>query len=731
MLTTKHHLKILSLMILISISSGFGQAKVTGIATYNKVNPLGEVSIIIVGSYDGATSEKNGQFSIVTEEYGEKTIIAKLLGYVDVVQKVTLKESETTTLDITFTTKNQRLEEIIVKPRVFENSDKNKVTVLNTLDILTTASDGNITTALKTLPSTQQVGESAELFVRGGTGQETKTFIDGMMVSNFNYSSPSNQASRSRFPPNLFKGTFFSSGAYSALYGQALSSTLILESQDILARSEADITVSPIMLGAGFAKVLKDKNTMIGATINYTNLSPYFGFAKTAYEFNQKPEYLDITTNFKHKFANNGMLKFYGSGGTNVVGFRQNSLNYANAHETLGLQNSNYYTNLTYKQILKNAWKFYVGTSYSYNADINTMKIDDTDTRAIFMEGNQQNVSSLFQLRTVLTANIFTRSKIHWGTEYQFTDEKLLESDKKVNGYTDNYGALFTEMDTYLSDNISARIGVRSEYSSVLQKVNVAPRLSIGYTFENNSLFSASYGRFFQKPEKTYLYYNRSWDFTEADHYILSYQKVDAYRTLRLETFYKKYNSLVSINPTVSNNGDGYAQGIELFWRDKKSLDGFDYWISYSLLDTKRNHLNFPSSVQPSFAATHTFTVVLKKYFEKISTNISTSYTYASGRPYYNPNRPASEFMTDRTPDYHNMSLSFAYLPKIKNVFSVLVLTFSNVLGNNQTFGYTYSTTDFARREAIKPVVNPFIFLGYFINFGVDRRNDIINSRIN
>lgn len=731
MLTTKHHLKICSLMILISISSGFGQAKLTGIATYNKVNPLGDVSIVIEGSYDGVTTEKNGQFIITTEEYGEKTIVARLFGYVDVVQKVIIKESETTTLEIIFTTKSQRLDEIVVKSRVFENSDKNKVTVLNTLDILTTASDGNITTALKTLPSTQQVGESAELFVRGGTGQETKTFIDGMMVSNFNYSSPSNQASRSRFPPGQFKGTFFSSGAYSALYGQALSSTLILESQDILLRSEADITISPIMLGAGVQKVLKDKKTMIGGTINYTNLAPYFGLTTTSFDFHKKPEYLDGTVSFKHKFTNNGIIKFYGSGGTSAVGFKQNSLNYSNAYETLGLENNNYYTNLTYKQVLKNAWKLYVGTSYSYNADINTMKIDDTDTKGVFMEGNQRNLSSLFQLRTVLTSNIFNRSKIHWGTEYQFTDEKQIENDRKSNGYSDNYGALFTELDTYLSENVSARIGVRSEYSSILQKVNIAPRVSVGYTFEDNSLLSASAGRFFQKPEKAYLFYNRSWDFTEANHYILSYQKVDAYRTIRFETFYKKYNNLVSVNPTISNNGDGYAQGIELFWRDKKSLKGFDYWVSYSLLDTKRNHLNFPSSVQPSFAATHTFTLVLKKYFEKISTNISTSYTYASGRPYYNPNRLVSEFMTDRTPDYHNMSLSFAYLPKVKNVFSVLVLTFSNVLGNNQTFGYTYSTTDFSRRDAVKPVVNPFIFLGYFINFGVDRRNDIINSRIN
>lgn len=726
----KRSLSLIGYLIVLWIGSrsSFGQAKISGTVTYNKINPLGNVSIAIENSYDGATTDEKGKFSFATEDYGEKKIIAKLIGFEDVVQTIVLKDSGVVNIEIIFTTKSQRLEEVIVKSRVFEGSDKNKVTVLNTLDILTTASDGNITTALKTLPGTQQVGESADLFVRGGTGQETKTYIDGMMVSNFNYSSPSTQASRSRFPPGLFKGTFFSSGGYSALYGQALSSTLILESQDILPRSEADITISPIMVGGGVQKVLKDKNTMVGATINYTNLTPYFSIASPTIDFSKKPEYLDITTSFRHRFKNNGMLKFYGSAGTNAVSFKKNSLDYPAAHEALGLENKNFYSNLTYKVVLKNNWKFYVGSSLSYNKDINTMKIDDTDVKGVLFDGKQENISSLFQLRTVLTANIFNRSKLHWGTEYQRTEEK--QTDASVNGYTDHYGALFTEMDTYLSDNVSARIGVRSEYSSVLQKINFAPRVSVGYTFEDNSLLSASYGKFYQKPERNYLYNARTWDFTEADHYILSFQKVDSYQTIRAEAFYKKYDNLVTISPTLANGGSGYAQGIELFWRDKKNLKGFDYWVSYSLLDTKRKHLSYPNEVQPSFAATHTFSVVLKKYFEKISTNISTSYSYASGRPYYNPNRPDSEFMTDRTNDYHNLSLSVAYLPKIKNVFSVLVLTFSNVLGNNQTYGYTYSSTDFSKREAIGPVVNPFVFLGYFINFGVDRREDIINSRI-
>jgi hypothetical protein len=90
----------------------------------------------------------------------------------------------------------------------------------------------DIAGALNTLPGTQKVGESGRLFVRGGDGNETRTFIDGLVVLDAYKPSAPNTPSRGRFLPFMFKGTSFSTGGYSAEYGQALSSALVLDSKD-------------------------------------------------------------------------------------------------------------------------------------------------------------------------------------------------------------------------------------------------------------------------------------------------------------------------------------------------------------------------------------------------------------------------------------------------------------------------------------------------------------------
>ncbi|TMN59328.1 hypothetical protein, partial [Pseudoalteromonas piscicida] len=84
------------------------------------------------------------------------------------------------------------------------------------------------------------------LFIRGGSAEEAKIIIDGTVVNNFFYSSVPGIAQRGRFSPFLFNGTVFSSGGYSAVYGQALSSILSLESIDIPEQSEIQAGFSPI-----------------------------------------------------------------------------------------------------------------------------------------------------------------------------------------------------------------------------------------------------------------------------------------------------------------------------------------------------------------------------------------------------------------------------------------------------------------------------------------------------
>jgi hypothetical protein len=213
----------------------------------------------------------------------------------------------------------------------------------------------------------------------------------------------------------------------------------------------------------------------------------------------------------------------------------------------------------------------------------------------------------------------------------------------------------------------------------------------------------------------------------KATHYILSYQRVAMDYTFRTEIFYKKYTDLVKTIPAYNNNGSGYAQGIELFWRDRKTFKNVDYWVSYSYLDTKRDYLNYPFRVQPDFAANHTASIVYKHFLPKLSTNLGLTYSFATGRPYYNPNQPAEKFMSDRTMTYNSVGVSASYLTSIRKAFTIFVLSVSNVLGNKQVFGYHYST-DGMRRDEVVPNVPRFIYLGMFMNFGIDRRQDVINN---
>ena len=83
---------------------------------------------------------------------------------------------------------------------------------------------------------------------------------------------------------------------------------------------------------------------------------------------------------------------------------------------------------------------------------------------------------------------------------------------------------------------------------------------------------SFAYGKFYQNPEDEYLVRTKNLDFEQADHYLLNYQYMSNGRVFRVERYYKDYDKLVKTkNNQFNNAGSGYAQGIDLFWRDCKT----------------------------------------------------------------------------------------------------------------------------------------------------------------
>src|SRR5215204_5710866 len=247
-MTIKPIAKMLSLLLFLGITHLLSaQTTITGKIT-DKKNSLIGVSITLKDTYDGATSDSSGKYSFKTSEKGEFLLTATSVGYRPFEQNINLEGKGTLTIDIILKEEVTELAAVVISAGMFEASDRKRAAaVLNPIDIVTTASaNGDVTGALKTLPGAQQVGESEGLFVRGGTAAETKIFIDGTLVNSFFHSSSPNIASYGRFSPFLFKGTVFSTGGYSALYGQALSSALILESIDLPDQSSANLGVSYI-----------------------------------------------------------------------------------------------------------------------------------------------------------------------------------------------------------------------------------------------------------------------------------------------------------------------------------------------------------------------------------------------------------------------------------------------------------------------------------------------------
>jgi outer membrane receptor for ferrienterochelin and colicin len=729
--------------------SAIAQTKISGKIKDTKGKPIPSVSITLKDTYDGAVTDSLGNFSFTTTEKGSHVIEVTNLNYDDYQATVELT-GEPITINTSLKEKFNELKAVMVTAGSFEASDsKRAATVLNSIDIATTAgSNADITAALKTLPGAQQIGNQEGLFVRGGTGEETKQFIDGTLLNNPYFTSVPDIATRGRFSPFLFKGTVFSTGGYSALYGQALSSAVILESIDFPEKSAANAIISPIIVGGGVQELSKKKNFSWGADYSYVNLVAYFNIVKQTPDYFDMPEFHSGDGNFRIK-TKNGIIKYYTTFSYNHLGLRRPDIDSGIYKDAFGIVNHNWYNNLSWRETLGNGWKMNLGMSYSTNRDDLNQKLQDSSNVQKILEGEPwvnknftvKNRQDLSQIKEVFEKKLGGLSAIRFGAEYwyAYNPSSFTNTDSSyASKLKDNYAAAFAESDIYVTNDLALKIGARYEYSSIIKKANIAPRLSLAYKTGQGAQVSLAYGIFYEKPLPTELVFNTALGYTKATHYIANYQRSANNRVFRVEGFYKKYDDLIKSYPYYNNNGTGYAKGIEFFMRDKKTFKNLDYWISYSYLDTKRDYLNFPQELEPNFAAHHTASIVMKRFVTKWKAGFNVTYSFATGRPYYNfmfDNTAGKFTIADqgRTKDYNSMGFSAEYLPSLgkqnAKTFIVLFASVSNVLGQSQVYGYNYSYNGF-NKQAILPPAQRFYFIGMFLSWGIDRSEDAINNNL-
>lgn len=629
------------LLLVLFLIGIFSNAQITISGRVNfKNNGIKDISVTLKDSYDGATTDENGNYSFKTSEKNTQILVFSNPKFVEI-EKSIIIGNENLTVNSVLKEQISEIDAVVISAGSIEASDRKRATILLTpIDIYTTAgANGQVSAALETLPGVQKIGETEGLFVRGGTGDETKFFIDGNLVNNFFGNSIPGIKSMDRLNTSLFKGNVFSSGGYSAVYGQALSSVLVLESIDFPERNSIDIGISPLFLTAGFQNVNEEKSKSFGIFGSYSNLGWMTKLIKFNNDFTKAPESFGTNFNFRIKNKNGGILKYYGSFDTNKIGLQSESLEPNIDFDNTSLKGKNTFHNLSFRQKF-GEYLLNIGSSYTFNSNFidlsNTFQDVEINPNSININGNY------FNAKGILERKINRISAVRAGIEFnQATEKTDLAFSPNPYESNDQITSVFGETDLGFSNHLSAKIGLRSEYSSEINRWNFAPRLAMAYRISKSWTSSLAYGTFYQNPEQKYFGTNPL-NYQKAAHYILQVQKSEEGRSFRLEAFYKNYSDLIKTKVldyrpvATNNNGDGYAKGIEVFWRDKKSIKDIDYWISYSYLDSKRNFQKYDQSLFPNFAAKHTLSVVAKKFVTDWKTGFNLSYTYASGRPYYN-----------------------------------------------------------------------------------------------
>lgn len=462
------------------------------------------------------------------------------------------------------------------------------------------------------------------------------------------------------------------------------------------------------------------KNSGGDVSLNYTNLQPFYGLIKTNVDYYDVPTGGGASARYAWQVNKKGLFKINAAGSQFNAGIGVPDS--VDRQIRFGIKNKLYNANASYRQGFGDKFMLYAATGYSYNKD-------EIDYDGIPGLTEEQRAQGRLEGKYYITS----RMNLLIGGEIQDITIRNRFASFFINEFQENQAAAYAELEWTPVYWLAIKPGLRYEHSKLLEDNALSPRLAMAIKAGKHGQVSLASGIFYQSPDYAYFYlqnpYPAALNYQQAIHYIANYQYQKGDRTLRLEGYYKDYNSLIKEHgygynaasnrsipleyythpgSYINNTGYGCATGAELFWRDKKTFKNTDYWVSYSYIDTRRLYKNYVAEATPDFISTHNLNVVGKYWIEKITTQINATYSYASGRPYYDPSSPT--FLSSLTPDYHNLSLTVNHLRSIGKWFTVIYAGIDNVTNQKNIFGYRYTQNN--QRSPIRPALYRSFFVG-------------------
>ena len=569
-----------------------------------------------------------------------------------------------------------------------------------TLDILMTPRAlGDILGGLMEDPDAQSSDTDGRLSLQGGAPHESQVYIDGLRLPNPYSLSSKNSSVRSILSPSECKEINLLSGGYSASMGQALSGVI-----QILSRDTKDVKPGSIIslssIGPSFTWGLgaPSSATKLELSASYTDLSLYDRVMPSAYPYTRSFYSPSLTASLWHDLPQatlKAQLSYTGMG----IGYRPNaSMPTFNS----SLREDRYYGRLTYVRSLSTACQLEVGAHTQYSDFSGSSLVSPQD------QVLDHDLYAEARLALKYSGQPFS---ILGGLDYSWRDYREtyeLTGGRYHLNFSNHLPVSFLEV-SYLHRGLSLSAGLRGEYASVLKAWSLAPRLYAGYR-HGRHVFSASWGRYTQLPEKEILRFMPELKSSRSEISQLSYSYGDKTPLVQLSLFYKSYQHLTrsiaeGYPKHFDDQGGGESYGLTLF--HKGHLGPIDYSTSYSYTQARLSYDRYLRPLAPSYVSPHTFRLTAKYWSGALKSLLGCSFYIDAGAKGY-----SYDLTPIQLPMRSRLDLSWSYIASKK---MLLHLGCTNVLGTTNYWGIEPDPLSPKEGTRISPPSTRFFYIGCFI----------------
>ncbi len=558
--------------------------------------PLPGVNIKIGGTKIGTSTDLDGKFYIGNIDVGTYQVEISAVGYTSITKSdIQVNNAKPAELLINLPSSAIEFEGITVKSDYFYKDPSETGSVRNlSYEEIRRAPGGfeDVVRALSVLPGVAQASPGRnDLVVRGGAPSENLYLIDGFVVPNINHFGNQGATGGPISFVNLdfVRETSFSTGGFSSMYGDKLSSVLSIDLRD--GRKDhigGKGTISASQFGLNLeGPVGNEGNFLVSLRRSYLD------FIFNAAGFNFVPEYYDALTKFNYDIDQKNRISFLFIGAFDRVKFNNNNSDdlYENSR-ILGSNQNTYVVGLSYRKLIpKGFFTLTLGRNFT---DYDSSQ-RDTLLMPIFLNQSREGEN---ELKGDLVYKISKSGELNFGA---YIKSIKFSADVKLPYFKTSFGEIlsvtgvntknnYLKLGSYIQysdafyNRLKFSIGTRADYfDGIDTRLYISPRISFSYAMSNLSNINLSVGVYHQNPSYIWLAAlpsNKELKAVRVDQYVISYERqLQSDFQLKLEGFYKDYSdypaSILRPYLVLANTGAGFGGSEENY-----SSFGFEPLVS-------------------------------------------------------------------------------------------------------------------------------------------------------